>query len=67
MSERVIDYSRYRVAESIAVQWRAGDSAQHIGDAYFSFDPEPSMRAWLVELIVAAHDRKDRYAGVAKP
>jgi len=66
MSERrVIDYSRYRVAQAIAEQWRAGDSAASIAANYFAFEPE--LGPWLVELIVAASDPKDRFAGLSPP
>ena len=65
MTERTIDYSRYRLAETIAERWAAGESAEDIGLDYFvgtlggvAFS---SMSSWIVELIVAAHDRKGKF------
>ena len=56
MLRYIIDYSRYRVAESIAELWIAGDSAAQIAEAY-------GLSPWAVELVVAAYDRKDKYEG----
>lgn len=63
---RTIDGSRYRVAESIAGRWEAGESAASIGEDYFgprTFNGIASAtdRTWIIELIVAAHDRKGKY------
>ena len=53
---RIVDYSRYRVAEAIVEQFRAGASTEEIAA---EFDLRDSAhRSWLVELIVAAYDRR---------
>jgi hypothetical protein len=56
---RTIDFSRYRVAEAIAELWAAGETSQDIGADYFGL--EAKHPDWIVELIVAAHDRKGRF------
>jgi len=56
----LIDYSRYRVAETIAELYAAGDPPSLIARGYFG-DLPPERAEWVVELIVAAHDRKGRY------
>lgn len=57
-TERVIDYSRYRVVEAMAEMYRLGATPQVIGEEY-------AIGPYEVELILAAFDRKDEWAGVA--
>ena len=52
----VIDYSRYRMAEAIVERFRAGDSTEDIAWDHNLNIPESG--AWVVELIVAAYDRR---------
>ena len=69
MSDEVIDYSRYRVAEAIAEAYAAGDSVASIAANYFDWLTDVKNEAnerYVVEVIIAAHDRKDKYAGVVK-
>lgn len=61
MTDRTIDFSRYRMAESIAGLYEAGEDVRIIADQWFGFVPKVDLRDWIVELIVAAHDRKGRY------
>jgi len=49
-----IDFSRYRVAEAIAERYAANEPAYEIAKDY-------GFHQRVVELIVAAHDRKGRY------
>jgi hypothetical protein len=70
VSDRVIDYSRYRVAAAIAERYAAGEdpldiAGDYFGETYFGHVLDP-LGIWIVELIVAAHDRKDKYAGVTR-
>lgn len=60
---KTIDYSRYRIVEAIAEQWAAGDSVDTIAENYFGdwLNTDSRTGRYLVELIVAAHDRKGRY------
>jgi hypothetical protein len=57
---RIIDYSRYRVAEAIVERFRAGADPSEIADEYdFGLLPNRrGQRGWIVELIVAAYDRR---------
>ena len=56
-----IDASRYRLAETIVNLYDAGEPVRSIADEWFAFIPEAHLRDYVVELIVAAHDRKGRY------
>ncbi|MDP9223590.1 MAG: hypothetical protein M3P18_06985 [Actinomycetota bacterium] len=65
MSERTIDYSRYRVAAAIAELYAAGETVEDIADNYFgstydNTDLRP-LSTWVVELIVAARDCWGKY------
>ena len=53
----IVDYSRYRVAEAIVEQFRAGDDPAAIGLDY-ELAETPAGARWIVELIVAAYDRR---------
>ena len=47
----IVDYSRYRVAEAIVERFRAGDTAEELGEDF-------GIGAYGVERVVAAFDRR---------
>jgi hypothetical protein len=67
-----IDYSRYRMAEAIAELHAAGEGLGSIADIYFKYAvcpgyPPTAFGQYVVELVIAAHDRKDKFAGLPGP
>ena len=56
-----IDNSRYRMAATIVDLYDAGEPVRSIADEWFDFIPKVDLRDYVVELIVAAHDRMGRY------
>jgi hypothetical protein len=61
VSERTIDFSRYRVAEAIYDLWEAGENVEDIAEEFFPGPGDRPLAIWLIELVIAAHDRKGKY------